>query len=104
MILLFFFVLRLIINFLLAFSFSNYKIAMYSCGFLLLGVTFLKCKTMATYALLVLAIGSNGTGYSGHLVNAIELSPNFAGLILANFQKCHSNISCITKVLIAYSF
>ena len=47
----------------------------------LIGLTFIGCNPTWAIVLLCFAIAIEGTGYSGYMVNQLELSPNYAGTL-----------------------
>ena len=47
----------------------------------LVGLTFIGCNPTWAVVLLCFAIAIEGTGYSGYMVNQLELSPNYAGTL-----------------------
>ena len=47
----------------------------------LFGITFIGCNPTWAIILLCFAIAIEGTGYSGYMVNQLELSPNYAGTL-----------------------
>ena len=47
----------------------------------LVGLTFIGCNPTWAIVLLCFAIAIEGTGYSGYMVNQLELSPNYAGTL-----------------------
>lgn len=58
----------------------------------LIAVSFTGCDRWLTVALLTLGVGLNGGIYSGFKVNHLDISPQFAG-ILMSFTNCLANLA-----------
>lgn len=64
-------------------------------GLALLGLNFISIEdSTAAVALLTVAVGLNGAVYVGFQVNHIDLSPNYAGIMMG-ITNCMANIMSI---------
>lgn len=58
----------------------------------LIAVSYTGCDKWLTVALLTIGVGLNGGIYSGFKVNHLDISPQFAG-ILMSFTNCLANLA-----------
>ncbi|KAJ8922177.1 hypothetical protein NQ315_004112 [Exocentrus adspersus] len=67
-------------------------IGQYGPAVALLAVSFTGCDKWLTVALLTVGVGLNGGIYSGFKVNHLDISPRFAGILMA-FTNCLANLA-----------
>ncbi|KAJ2948913.1 hypothetical protein O0L34_g5846 [Tuta absoluta] len=58
------------------------------------------CNPAATVAILAIGVGLNGGIYSGFKVNHLDISPRFAGILMA-FTNCSANLTGLMAPIIA---
>ena len=69
-------------------------------GLALLGLNFISTEDpAAAVALLTIAVGLNGAVYVGFQVNHIDLSPNYAGIMMG-ITNCMANIMSIVAPML----
>lgn len=72
----------------------------YGPGIALIGASFTGCSPALTVAVLTIGVGLNGGIYSGFKVNHLDISPRFAGILMA-FTNCLANLAGLLAPLTA---
>lgn len=90
--LVFFFILVL-------FRFYNY-LGQYSPAICLVIASYTGCDRVTTVALLTLGVGLNGGIYSGFKINHLDITPRFAGILMA-FTNCTANLAGLLAPIVA---
>ncbi|KAF5279964.1 hypothetical protein FQA39_LY18185 [Lamprigera yunnana] len=75
-------------------------IGQYGPGICLIAAAFTGCNRWLTVALLTIGVGVNGGIYSGFKVNHLDISPRFAGILMA-FTNCLANLAGLLAPLYA---
>ncbi|KAK4872492.1 hypothetical protein RN001_014521 [Aquatica leii] len=75
-------------------------IGQYGPGIALIAAAFTGCNRVLTVALLTIGVGLNGGIYSGFKVNHLDISPRFAGILMA-FTNCLANLAGLLAPLYA---
>lgn len=65
-----------------------------------MGASFTGCQRGWTVAILTVGVGLNGGIYSGFKVNHLDISPRFAGILMA-FTNCLANLAGLLAPLFA---
>ncbi|KAJ8929445.1 hypothetical protein NQ314_017894 [Rhamnusium bicolor] len=78
----------------------HFSIKDYGPAIALLAVSFTGCDKWLTVALLTVGVGLNGGIYSGFKVNHLDISPQFAG-ILMSFTNCLANLAGLLAPIVA---
>ena len=69
-------------------------------GLALLGLTFINTEdSTAAVALLTIAVGLNSAVFVGFMVNHIDLSPNYAGIMMG-ITSCIANIMSVVAPML----
>jgi len=68
------------------------SIGQYGPGCALIAAAFTGCNRWLTVSLLTIGVGLNGGIYSGFKVNHLDISPRFAGILMA-FTNCLANLA-----------
>lgn len=72
----------------------------YGPGIALIAASFTGCNPALTVAVLTIGVGLNGGIYSGFKVNHLDISPRFAGILMA-FTNCLANLAGLLAPLTA---
>lgn len=72
----------------------------YGPGIALIAASFTGCNPPLTVAVLTIGVGLNGGIYSGFKVNHLDISPRFAGILMA-FTNCLANLAGLLAPLTA---
>lgn len=75
-------------------------IGQYSPGIALIVASYTGCNPSLTVAVLTIGVGLNGGIYSGFKVNHLDISPRFAGILMA-FTNCMANLAGLLAPLTA---
>lgn len=70
----------------------NISIGQYGPAIALIAAAFTGCDRWLTVSLLTIGVGLNGGIYSGFKVNHLDISPRFAGILMA-FTNCLANLA-----------
>lgn len=77
----------------------NY-LGQYSPAICLIIASYTGCDRVLTVALLTLGVGLNGGIYSGFKINHLDITPRFAGILMA-FTNCTANLAGLLAPLVA---
>ncbi|GLV43230.1 picot [Carabus blaptoides fortunei] len=75
-------------------------IGQYGPGIALIAASYTGCDPALTVAILTIGVGLNGGIYSGFKVNHLDISPRFAGILMA-FTNCLANLAGLLAPLTA---
>lgn len=75
-------------------------IGQYGPAVCLIGASYSGCNPALTVAILTIGVGLNGGIYSGFKVNHLDISPRFAGILMA-FTNCLANLAGLLAPLTA---
>ncbi|KAL5287532.1 Picot.2 family protein [Megaselia abdita] len=76
------------------------SIGEYGPGIALVGAAFTGCNRAATVAILTIGVGLNGGIYSGFKINHLDITPRFAGILMA-ITNCSANLAGLLAPLAA---
>lgn len=68
------------------------SIGQYGPAFCLIAASYTGCNRVLTVALLTICMGLNGGIYSGFKINHLDITPRFAGILMA-FTNCTANLA-----------
>lgn len=75
-------------------------IGQYSPAICLIIASYTGCDRVTTVALLTLGVGLNGGIYSGFKINHLDITPRFAGILMA-FTNCTANLAGLLAPIVA---
>lgn len=81
-------------------SFSFHRSGQYSPAICLIIASYTGCNRVLTVALLTLGVGLNGGIYSGFKINHLDITPRFAGILMA-FTNCTANLAGLLAPIVA---
>ncbi|KAJ8981707.1 hypothetical protein NQ317_017751 [Molorchus minor] len=77
----------------------------YSCivqGIFMLGLAYSGCNHMAAIVLLTLAVASHGAVSTGPLASVVDISPNYASVVLGTINTIVAMVGFLTPVLVGH--
>lgn len=77
-----------------------YFLGQYSPAICLIIASYTGCNRVLTVGLLTLGVGLNGGIYSGFKINHLDITPRFAGILMA-FTNCTANLAGLLAPIIA---
>lgn len=82
--------------------FTNYQffLGQYSPAICLIIASYTGCNRVVTVGLLTLGVGLNGGIYSGFKINHLDITPRFAGILMA-FTNCTANLAGLLAPIVA---
>lgn len=72
----------------------------YSPAICLIIASYTGCNRILTVFLLTLGVGLNGSIYSGFKINHLDITPRFAGILMA-FTNCTANLAGLLAPIVA---
>lgn len=78
----------------------SHRTGQYSPAICLIIASYTGCNRVLTVALLTLGVGLNGGIYSGFKINHLDITPRFAGILMA-FTNCTANLAGLLAPIVA---
>lgn len=81
-------------------QFFHFDTGQYSPAICLIIASYTGCNRILTVFLLTLGVGLNGSIYSGFKINHLDITPRFAGILMA-FTNCTANMAGLLAPIVA---
>lgn len=81
-------------------DFFSRNLGQYSPAICLIIASYTGCSRVVTVSLLTLGVGLNGGIYSGFKINHLDITPRFAGILMA-FTNCTANLAGLLAPIVA---